>query len=673
MGSKVRAAGPGMSIVFAAVIFVSATFTVGQSAKAALIVWMIMTTTMTNTVPRVEKLFELGQMLEPEREDHEFWRWLVVAACNDLCPIMLSETMTETERVRYSFRALCDRRFFDWNGKDNHLNAEAAICGEINQFLNRVFDNTQQQGTDDMAPAATGKRKAVERVEQKATKGAKEDKPKVVESAADLLDGVEVVEERDVEYSKIVRSKHNPRQSFDGTLIAEMRPNIVTICQMNPLTIREGTNELIDGETRHRAAEGVAKTLRCKIVRCTDAQAACIRLQTSMQRRDLNPIEKAQALQSLIDSYGYTQRQMERIVKMKQGAIANLTRLLKLPDEWKQRVISKEIKGTAARDLVPWVDEPAVLANVTREMKALTTEEKSLALPEIIEQAVIDESRPLKGYCWHKQRNIQVDLKPYEEQLIRLRMRKVTYCQQEVERAFNVSYWEELLGEEEERRIAAMERREARGQSAKEVDPKKAAENELRQAQMFQKKLYRYKTAWLQKMLADKVHYDATKETTVKFAFWFAMRSGSHERREGCGATGLRRPDDLQELASVLERESTKLWNWAKELLSKWILLPFDKYDSALQPDMIEAMAAHLDIDLKRDWSGDCLPDSSTAFDDYLGLLTTSQLIDLCAEWKLKLHVVGKKRAELIKEMKEEGLGKPVPKALLNVKPCSLT
>ena len=159
-------------------------------------------------------------------------------------------------------------------------------------------------------------------------------------SAGQLLTGVEVIEEKDVPYSEIKRSAANPRTVFDEQLIAEMAPTIETVCRLNPLTIREGTHELIDGETRHRSGQvGNAKSLRCKIVRCTDSQAAVIRILTSLQRRDLNAIDRATGIKALQQQHGLSQRELEDVLKMKQGSISNLTRLLDLPEEWRKLLV----------------------------------------------------------------------------------------------------------------------------------------------------------------------------------------------------------------------------------------------------------------------------------------------------------------------------------------------
>jgi ParB family transcriptional regulator, chromosome partitioning protein len=489
------------------------------------------------------------------------------------------------------------------------------------------------------------------------------------------LDGVEVIDERDVPYDQIVRSPHNPRQTFDETLIAEMRPNIVTICQMSPLTIREGTNELIDGETRHRAAAGAPGVthLRCKIVRCNDEQAALIRLQTSMQRRDLNPIEKALALQAMIDGYGLSLRQLAPIVKMQNGSISNLTRLLKLPEEWRKRVISGEITGTAARELVPWVDEPAVLRLVETNIKSLTVDEKSLALAEIVQDAAEECSRPLKGYYYdhEKSRQYQVTINPSDQEREQLRIKSVKIHGKDIERAFNLELWEELQERSEEERIAAMERRDARHEKTAKVDPNKAAELAEKKAKAFQRALYRYRCEWLQAQLIDSVE-TASAGLMFNYLIWFATCDDWSERRSKEFGDYAKRGEDDDNLKVLLKDELDPDFNRIRDRLVEWFALPFESYRSPIKPECLEVLAAHVGIDLKSQWPSTCKSDPSW-LERYLNLLNKDQLGMLVAEWKMGTGVIYEKRSATIASiMQQNGIGKPVPKALLDVKPISL-
>ena len=515
--------------------------------------------------------------------------------------------------------------------------------------------------------------KKVKPIDQAGKSRPKVDQPT---NAANPLEGVEVIDERDVAYDQIIRSPHNPRQTFDETLIAEMRPNIVTICQMSPLTIREGTNELIDGETRHRAAAGApgVVSLRCKIVRCNDEQAALIRLQTSMQRRDLNPIEKALALQAMIDGYGLSLRQLAPIVKMQNGSISNLTRLLKLPDEWRQRVISGEITGTAARELVPWVDEPSVLKLVATNIKQLTADEKSLALAEIVQDAAEECSRPLEGYYYDHStsRQYRIELKPTPEQIEKLRVKPVKIHGSEVDRAFNIELWDELQEQAEEKRIAAMEKRDARHEETAKVDPKRAAELAEKKAKALQRALYRYRCEWLQAQLIQSVE-DASTELLFKYLIWFATNDDWSDRRELEFGDYAKRGEPEDNVKVLLKGQQLfgPRFDSVRDRLREWFAMPFDNFRSPIKPEVLEVLTTHNGVNISKQWPLTCEGDGNW-LERYLNLLNKEQLGYLIAEWKLGAGVVTDKRGLMIRNILHVAKGKPVPKALLDVKPISL-
>ncbi len=183
-----------------------------------------------------------------------------------------------------------------------------------------------------------------------------------VDDAVKKLDRMEVIEQRAVDIDKIFPSPENPRRDWDSeeakafllTLGESMRDHT----QLEAIIIRE-SGELIDGESRWRAAKLVGlATLDAKIVRCTDAEAALVRMMSYRQRRDLNAIEEARGLKLLLDKYGCSQRTLEERVRISQGQISNLVRLLNLPQAWQDRIVSGEISATDGRTLATFADRP---------------------------------------------------------------------------------------------------------------------------------------------------------------------------------------------------------------------------------------------------------------------------------------------------------------------------
>ena len=504
----------------------------------------------------------------------------------------------------------------------------------------------------------------------------------------DPMVGVEVIEERDVPYDEIKRSPHNPRTIFDEQLIASMASAIETICKLNPLTIREGTNELIDGETRHRAAAARKPALRCKIVRCTDGQAAAIRLSSAVKRRDLDPIARARAMKALQESHGYTQKQVAEFAELKeQSSVSNLTRLLELPKAWQDRVISREIPAAEARDLVPWADEPEVMKEVESAYKESQRRDWSFNLDVSLSRAVLDCSRPLKDPNYYNDdRRRSVDLKPTDEQKELLRVREVKRGSRKESRAFNVPLWEELQAAAEKKRAEREAKRnegksKSTSKSGKGVDPKKEAENRKKQAEQFAKRLYRFRTAWYQAMAIARIE-KASNDDILALLLFNSSAHGNNERASTCekllGTKVKHKPghnylQDHQPILAGLLAHKDK-WSIARTMLSEQLASKFEGWNVTFSPGEIETTAIHLGVDLKRDWpkSFDAGAACAHLWDDFTAIWSKDQLVALLAvEWKVHVAPGSGKRGDLV-EMINRCKNKPVPKAIADAKEVQL-
>ncbi len=640
-------------------------------------------------VPQIGGLFQFEGRCGSNSDDADFWQVLAVGAAYVLCLDDWDDAALEVDLWRSAIAALKARRYRDWA----HLeleDAEAAIVGEVNLFIQRVFkEENPVVATKRAKPETkTEHSETDEEFEKLKSTGKSRAKPPSV-STGDLLAGIEVIEERDVEYSKIRRSAANPRTTFDEELISEMAPTIETICRLNPLTIREGTNELIDGETRHRAGQvGKAKSLRCKIVRCTDAQAACIRILTSLQRRDLNAIDRAMGIKALQEQHGLSQRQLEDILKMKQGSMSNLTRLLELPDEWRARVISGEITPTAARELCPWVTEPEVMKAVTSDLNRIAFDEGNLALSGLIVNAISACSRPLKDPHYYDRstkqfRSRAVDLKPTDEQREALRIRKVKIYRELEERCFNIELWNTLQNADEQRRASKeLKKLDAEAsKNGKAVDPKKAAENAKRQKEIFAKKLYQYRVRWYQQQLIYSVE-KADPSTISKYLMIFGTLGGCSQRESDLtaivrpGYKGYSYDEGRQEktVAILLAMTPDEVTKALRSTLEFWFDHKFEGYHPTIEPALIEQLAAGADIDVKRDWPKSCEANDGDTLDDFLAILNREQLVELMGEWIMPPAPASAKRSEIVTLIADSFTAKShkTPKILIEAKEVRL-
>jgi ParB family chromosome partitioning protein len=158
----------------------------------------------------------------------------------------------------------------------------------------------------------------------------------------------------------ITRNPYQPRQTFEETDIADLADSIRAHGILQPLVVRqvEGRFELIAGERRLRAAQAADwRQVPVQIRDVSDRQMAELAIVENVQRKDLNAIEKAQSFQRYLDQYQCTQEDLAARVHIDRSTVANLIRLLELPEDVKRMVQEGDITQGHARALLPLGDE----------------------------------------------------------------------------------------------------------------------------------------------------------------------------------------------------------------------------------------------------------------------------------------------------------------------------
>ena len=156
--------------------------------------------------------------------------------------------------------------------------------------------------------------------------------------------------------TQLVAGKYQPRRHFDDEALTELCVSIEKHGLMQPIMVREIAAqqfEIIAGERRFRAAK-LAKLKEVPVIirNVNDSQALELALIENIQRADLNPLEEAAGYQRLMDEFGYTQEKLSPIVGKSRSHIANLLRLLKLPEGIKKRIDSGELTMGHARAIL---------------------------------------------------------------------------------------------------------------------------------------------------------------------------------------------------------------------------------------------------------------------------------------------------------------------------------
>lgn len=152
---------------------------------------------------------------------------------------------------------------------------------------------------------------------------------------------------------------YQPRQSFDEVEIADLADSIRAHGVLQPLIVRQIENEfqLIAGERRLRAVQAAGwERVPVQVRDVTDRQMAELAIVENVQRKDLNAIEKATSFQRYIEEYQCTQEDLAARVHVDRSTIANLIRLLELPEPVKKMVGTGEITQGHARALLPLGD-----------------------------------------------------------------------------------------------------------------------------------------------------------------------------------------------------------------------------------------------------------------------------------------------------------------------------
>jgi ParB family chromosome partitioning protein len=134
----------------------------------------------------------------------------------------------------------------------------------------------------------------------------------------------------------IIPNPRQPRREFDETGIKELAESIRSEGLLQPITVRKVKDgyELIAGERRFRAFKLLGqKTITARVLEASDNASAVLALVENLQRTDLNPVEEALGVASLMRDFNLTQEAVADRLGKPRASIANLVRLLSLDRE----------------------------------------------------------------------------------------------------------------------------------------------------------------------------------------------------------------------------------------------------------------------------------------------------------------------------------------------------
>ena len=240
--------------------------------------------------------------------------------------------------------------------------------------------------------------------------------------------------------SDIEPRRDQPRKTFEREALETLADSIAAYGVLQPIIVREnalvpGFYEIIAGERRWRASKMAGLTEIPAIVFDGDElKAAQVALIENIQREDLNPVEEAFGYGALIEKFGLTQEQVAKQVGKSRPAVANMLRLLDLPDEVLEMLKAGDITAGHARALLGLDDDEQIIKLADRTVaKGLSVREVEYAVKRMNARVAEDEEAKV-----HPQ--IKVHMKELERRAMSALGRKVRISRSSKRRVVELTY-----------------------------------------------------------------------------------------------------------------------------------------------------------------------------------------------------------------------------------------
>lgn len=166
--------------------------------------------------------------------------------------------------------------------------------------------------------------------------------------------------------SDIEPNRDQPRKQFDDAALRELADSIAQHGVIQPLLVRPmggGIYQIVAGERRWRASRLAGLTEVPAVVReLTDSETMEIALVENLQREDLDPVEEAEGIAQLIETYSLTQEEAARKLGKSRPAVANALRLLNLPAQVREMLRTGRLTPGHARALLAMEGGEAITA-----------------------------------------------------------------------------------------------------------------------------------------------------------------------------------------------------------------------------------------------------------------------------------------------------------------------
>lgn len=183
-----------------------------------------------------------------------------------------------------------------------------------------------------------------------------------------------------------------PRRQFDSESVAQLAESIQKYGLLQPIIVNKCSNGrfmIIAGERRYRASKALGKaTIAAKVVDFDNEKTMQVSLIENIQRENLNPLDIAVGLSTLINQFNKTQDEIAREISKSRSYVTNVLRLLNLPEGVKEEIRRGRISLGHAKVLASVTNPEEYVAEIVEKKLSVREVEKKVSTAKPVSQGI---------------------------------------------------------------------------------------------------------------------------------------------------------------------------------------------------------------------------------------------------------------------------------------------
>ncbi len=218
---------------------------------------------------------------------------------------------------------------------------------------------------------------------------------------------------KQIEISSIFANPNQPRKVFDQTALQELADSIAKHGVIMPIIVNKSGDRymIIAGERRFRASKLAGlSTVPVIVKNYNERQIKEISLIENLQREDLNPIEAATAMRSLMEDYGMTQEDLADRIGKSRPAIANTLRLLNLSQDVIKLVANGTLSAGHARAIISLPQQDQIKFAQTAIKDGLSVRDVEKKVKEFFEPPEVKAKKKIKQELSNELKELIMDM-----------------------------------------------------------------------------------------------------------------------------------------------------------------------------------------------------------------------------------------------------------------------